>query len=67
MESDNTQTIFHGNLNVTYSTNTIIDSTLETNESKHKNEVEPERAKTPEQSPSIKAKLRKVCLYIYIE
>lgn len=55
MESDTTQTIFQDNINVSKITNT--DNILETK----KNEAEPERATTPDQSPSVKAKLRKVC------
>lgn len=62
MECDKTQTIFYDNLNVTNATNTNTDNVVETVETEHKNEVEPERARTPDQSPSTKAKLRKVCI-----
>jgi chromatin licensing and DNA replication factor 1 len=60
VESDKIQAIFQDNINVSKVTNT--DNILETKKIEDKNEVEPERATTPDQSPSTKAKLRKVCI-----
>lgn len=37
---------------------------MEKNKIETKNDVEPERATTPDQSPSTKTKLRKVCIVI---
>lgn len=42
----------------------VTDNCLEKNEIETKNDVEPERATTPDQSPSTKTKLRKVCTII---
>lgn len=61
MESDSTPTIFQDNLNVSNVTNT--DDILETKKIEPKNEAESERPTTPDQSPLLKAKLRKVCIY----
>jgi len=44
----------------------VAENILEKKETENKNEVHSERATTPEQSPSTKAKLRKVCLSIVV-
>lgn len=41
--------------------NTVAENILEKKETENKNEDRSERATTPDQSPSTKAKLRKVC------
>lgn len=58
---DITPAISHDNPNVTNVTNVVTNHIYEEKNQINENEIEPERATTPDQSPSTKEKLRKVC------
>lgn len=53
------------NLIETNVSNLVSNPNLKNNEAENKNEVEFERASTPEQSPSTKTQLRKVCYVLF--
>lgn len=62
MEPSITQTIFHDNPTVLNVNDPVVtEHILENKEPKNNDDIETERPTTPEQSPSTKAKLRKVC------
>lgn len=46
-------------------THEITNNNLEKKKTEEKDEVRSERESTPDQSPTTKAKLRKVCIYMY--
>lgn len=69
MEPSITQTIFHENPTVpllTVNDPVITENILDNKETKNNDEIETERPTTPDQSPSTKAKLRKVCKTVKI-
>lgn len=65
MESDVPQMSSHGNINETNAINAVIDNILDETKVKNNEIIESESVITPEQSPSTKAQLRKVCINIF--